>query len=292
VKITSTTGEVFYTDTRLVTAVKPGDFEFLDQFTLAEATAKVVNNEIAVEGVVVRDKATQQRHRIDTRFRWFPTSQSFGLTQTETVAILFSWRAPLSALIASLPTWSLDWPFVGSVQAAPGLTTSFESPTEGQIVSGVTTVRGWAFPDDPQATIKEIRLLLDGKPAGTVPCCSERSDVAAAFPGNPTALNGGWGTVFNYGTLSSGLHTIGVQIVDSTGGSQVLTHTVQVVRVGEFEYLDQVDLSDATARIEGGNIVLSGVVVRDKVSQQSKTVDVWLHWFEAAQGLGIVAASD
>jgi hypothetical protein len=105
-------------------------------------------------------------------------------------------------------------------------------------------------------------------------------------------LTSGWGTVFNYSTLSSGTHTIGVQITDSLGIRQTMTQTVQVVRVGEFEFLDQFDLSNATVRLEGDNIVLSGVVVRDKASQQIQIIDVWLRWFESTQGLGIVAASD
>lgn len=88
------------------------------------------------------------------------------------------------------------------------------------------------------------------------------------------------------------MHTIGVQITDSTGAGQALTHLVAVVKPGGSEFLDQFDLSEATARIEGENIILSGVVVRDKASQQSKTVEVWLRWFESAQGLGIVASSN
>jgi hypothetical protein len=181
---------------------------------------------------------------------------------------------------------------VASVQAAPGLTTFFESPEEGQAVAGVALIRGWAFPEDAQTSIKEVRLLIDGQPGSTVPCCSGRGDVAAAFPSNPPALNSGWGMVFNYGVLSSGVHTLGVQITDSAGAAQTSTHLVTVVKPGGFEFVDQFDLSGATARIEGENIILSGVVVRDKASQQSKTVEVWLRWFESAQGLGIVAAGN
>ena len=191
-----------------------------------------------------------------------------------------------------LQTRSLAFGCSRSSQAAPGLTTFFESPEEGQVVSGVALSRGWAFPEEAQASIKEVRLLIDGQPGGTAPCCSGRGDVAAAFPSNPNALNSGWGMVFNYGILPSGVHTLGVQITDSTGAAQTSTHLVTVVKPGGFEFVDQFDLSGATARIDGENIVLSGVVVRDKASQQSKTVEVWLHWAESTQGLGIVAASN
>lgn len=43
--ITSTRGEVFLTDARRVTVVKPGDFEFLDQFTLSQAMASGLSRE-------------------------------------------------------------------------------------------------------------------------------------------------------------------------------------------------------------------------------------------------------
>jgi hypothetical protein len=291
VKITDTKGEIFLTDTRSLSVVRPGESEFLDQFDLSGATAGIAGEELSVEGVIIRDKITQQRQRVNARFRWKLDAQALGMTQAETVALLPSSRPPLSALIASLPTWSLGWPIVGSAQAAPGLTTVFESPAEGQVVAGVALIRGWAFPEEAHASINDVKLLVDGQPSGTAPCCSGRGDVATAFPGNPNAFNSGWGTVFNYGTLSSGIHTIGVQIMDSTGMAQTSTHTVQVVRVGGSEFLDQFDLSNATARIAGANIILSGVVVRDKASQQTETVEVWLRWFEASQGLGVVAAS-
>jgi len=55
--------------------------------------------------------------------------------------------------------------------------------------------------------------------------------------------------------------------------------------------VDQFHLSGATAHLEGEEIVLSGVVIRDKVSQQTKTIEVRLRWFQPAQALEIVASS-
>jgi len=61
--------------------------------------------------------------------------------------------------------------------------------------------------------------------------------------------------------------------------------------VGGFAFLDQFNLAGATAQIQGEDIVLSGVQVRDKASQQSKSVAVQLRWLQSAQALGIVAAA-
>jgi len=290
--IRSTSGELFVTDTRTVTVIKPGDFEYLDQFDPSQATASIQDADLTVKGIAVRDKVTQQQKRINASFRWFLDSQSFGMIQAETVVASSSLRSSFSAFLTSLPAWSLGWPFVGSAHATPGLTAFFESPEEGQVVSGIDVIRGWAFSDDPQALITVVQLFIDGQLAWTVPCCSKRGDVAAAFPSNPHALTSGWETVFNYGTPSSGAHSVSVLITDSTGAVRTLTHPVSVVKPGGFEFLDQFDLSGATARIDGQNIVLSDVVVRDKASQQSKTIDVSLRWFESAQGLGIVAVSN
>ena len=108
----------------------------------------------------------------------------------------------------------------------------------------------------------------------------------------PKARHSGWGLTFNYGLLPSGPHTFEVQLEASSGAVRSLTHPVSVVRLGEFAFLDQFDLSGATVRREAEEVVLAGVRIRDKASQQSKRVTVRLRWFEGRQGLGIVAAHD
>jgi hypothetical protein len=294
IKATSTTGEIFLTDTRTVSVVKPADSEFLDQFALSQATVSIQDQDLVVNGVVVRDKATQQQKTINTRYRWAIGTQSFNLTHAETVATSSTqWAVPSpSAWVAMLAGRLPGWPGLASAQAALALVPYFEDPTPEQIVSGVGLVRGWAFPADPMARITAIWLAADTDPRGTIPCCSGRGDVATAFLGQVNALDSGWGAVFNYGTLSSGLHTITVQIEDSTGAAVALAHNVMVVRLGGFEFIDQLELSETTARINGQEIEIQRVKIRDKATQQEKTVDVRLRWFEGMQGLGIVAANE
>jgi hypothetical protein len=292
--ITSTRGEVFLTDARIVNVVKPGDFEFLDQFTLSQATVSIQNPDLVVNGVVVRDKATQQQKTVNTRFRWFTSTQSLGLVQAEMVGTSSAqWVAPpFSAWFASLASRVPGWPMLASAQAASVIVPYFEAPASEQIVSGIGLIRGWAFSEEATARISAIRLTTDSEPQGTIPCCSGRGDVATAFPGQPNALNSGWGATFNYGNLTSGTHTVGVQIEDSTGTAILLAHNVTVVRLGGYAFVDQFDLSSATARLEGEEITLSGVVVRDKASQQIKTIDVRLRWSQSSQGLEVVAATE
>ena len=249
----------------------------------------------------MRDNATQQQSAINARFRWFTSSQSLQTVDAVTTATAFSLHSLLATRFASLPVWLTRRLAAASAQAAPGIVQVFESPEESQVVSGVAIIRGWAFADSPGASIREVRLAIDGQPGSTIPCCSERGDVAAAFPDNPNALSSGWGITVNYGNLPAGSHTTGVRLGDSTGASLTVNHGVTVVTVGGFAFLDQFDLSRATAHIvlvhprvppEHEEIRLEGVVVRDKATQQTKVVNVHLRWFQSAQALGIVSSSD
>lgn len=120
--------------------------------------------------------------------------------------------------------------------AVSALKATLESPKNGQVGSGLTVIRGWTFAAAGRA-IRRVQLIVDGALGPTIPCCSERGDVAAAFPGEPNARNSGFGLTFNYGVLASGVHTIAVEIEDSAGETRTLTAGVVVKRPGEFEFL-------------------------------------------------------
>jgi hypothetical protein len=282
---------------RRVTVVKPGDFAFLDRFDLTGASASIAGEELFVDGIVIRDKGTQQQKQISARFRWFTNSQSFGMARTETLSqfssarsLPSSWGTALYARLKSLPS------LITSAQAAGGIISNFESPQEEQIVSGISIIHGWAFaPEAPpipfhDQSLASVELSLDGAFLSPVPCCSPRPDVASAYAVRG-ALESGWGLLFNYGDVNPGAHSLGVEILGRDGSMQLLHRTVRVVQIGGFPFVDQFSLSNAAAQIEGNDIVLSGVRVRDKASQQTKTTTIRLHWFEHSQSLGIVASS-
>jgi hypothetical protein len=212
------------------------------------------------------------------------------MVETATAATAFSSRSLFAEIFASLLTRFTGWSAAAGAEAASGIEYFFESPEEQQVVSGVAIVRGWAFPFAQGALLNDVRLMIDGIPSGTIACCSQRGDVAARYPGNANALHSGWGFTINYGDLSAGGHTIGVRLGDSLGSSLTVTHEVTVVKVGGFAFLDQFALSAATAEIQGEEIVLSGVQVRDKATQQTRAVTLRLRWFESSQSLGIVAS--
>ena len=166
---------------------------------------------------------------------------------------------------------------------------TFESPGDAQPVAGITTIQGWAFETEPDSRIRRVTLIIDETLRQDIPCCSERGDVPLAFPAFPAeqTLNSGWAMTFNWGLLSAGVHTLSVEI-ESTSGHIFSTQArpITVVKPGEFEFLDRFDLSAADASILGSQLVLKGVKVRDKTSQQTKTVDVRYRWFQNSQSLG------
>ena len=238
----------------------------------------------------MRDKASQQQREIDLSLGWFTSSQSFGIIQSTT----FTQLSATPFVLASL--WSVMWKKVrgmtASAHAAPSVVAAFEGPEASQIAAGIGVVRGWAFADASGASITEVRLAIDGIAYGSMPCCSARGDIAVAYPDNSNALNSGWGATFNYGLLSPGFHTFNVQITDSVGATFSDSHSVAVVAIGGFEFLDQCSLAGATVRIEGEDIVLERVQVRDKASQQIRVITVRLRWLPNAQALSIVDSTE
>jgi glucose/arabinose dehydrogenase len=290
VEYANSSGAVLSSDTRIVDVVRPGEFEFLDQLDLSGATARTDGQDLVLERAQVRDQATQQWRTIDLRLRWFESPQAFRPVQSATVASnasLVSWpRALLAALRRSL--LALTW--LPSAQAQTSLQANWESPVPGQTVAGVGLIRGWAFPLSSSGSPGTVQLLVDGQPFGEVPCCSQRPDVSAAFPASPQALASGWGITFNYGRLAAGPHTVAIALGDP-GATAALSRSVQVIRPGDFEFLDRLDLSGATARTEGQEVVLEGVAVRDAASATVRAVDVRLRWLIGTQSLELVAAA-
>ncbi|MEW6296260.1 MAG: fibronectin type III domain-containing protein [Thermodesulfobacteriota bacterium] len=290
-KIHNTAGGTPRTETRAVVVVRPGDFEFLEKFDLSAAVASVEMNELLVRRIRVQDRVTLREKEIDARFRWSSRSQSFEMVGAITVAEISAFRSLVSSLLSALSPWFGGEPSVPEAQAAAGVVALMESPQDGQVASGIGIIRGWAFPETQGATLEEVQLLIDGQPVSTIPCCSERGDVAAVFAQHPGASQSGWGVIFNYGLLGSGPHTVGVSFRDSVGAVHTLERRVEVVRPGGFEFLNQFELSGAVVYREGEDIVIQGVWVRDQISQQEKVIDVRLRWLPSTQTLGIVAAT-
>ena len=289
--LVSTSGQTLLTDKHTVTSVRLAGFSFVDLFSLAQANVQLEGNDLVVEGVIVRDKDSQHQAQVNARFRWLTNEQAFQLIASDTVAQIASLRSVLSAVIAGLGRWFMDGPSIANAQVTSGIFGMIESPGAGQVTSGISVLRGWAFSDAPEETIQTVHIDIDGQSIGTLPCCSVRGDVAALFPDYPSAVNSGWGAVVNYGGLTTGSHTISIQVTDSRGVTQTFERGFETIRIGDAVFVDDLSLADATAQIEGDDIVISGVRVIDRTTQEAHLVTLRLRWSDNAQALGIVASS-
>jgi hypothetical protein len=261
-----------------VTVAKPGGFEFLDLVDLSTASVTRQGQDVLVSDVRIRDKASQQAVRIAARLHWFRNLQGLGLVEATTLG------AASSAGASRVEMRAAQGSSTSSIRA------NVESPGNGQSVSGIAVIRGWTFAQAGRS-IRRVQLFIDGAPFSTIPCCSVRGDIAAAFPGEPNARNSGFGITFNYGFLPAGVHTLAVQIEDSAGRSRTLTEGVLVKRPGAFEFLDLLDLSTATVRIAGGALVVEGAVARDSATPQTVTRILRYRFDVSAQAFTLVEES-
>jgi hypothetical protein len=291
VEIATNQGTVWTSEPRTVEVLTLGGFEFVDQLTLADAAARLDGDEIVLDGVQVRDQVSGQEQALTLRLRWDLAAQSLAVSGVVTTATVTSLRSTLRGLLSPVWTWLARTTSMGAVHAVTGIHAHWESPSEGQVAAGIGVLRGWMFADEHGVAITSVQVLLDGVTVTTLPCCSARGDVAAAFPDNPNALQSGAGLVLNYGELRAGPHTLGLEIAAANGAALTLSRAVLVLKPGGFSFLDLFDLADASVHIAGEELVLEDVRVRDKASQLERTVSLRFRWDESAQAF-ILAAND
>jgi YVTN family beta-propeller protein len=260
-----------------VTAVKPGGFQFLSQLDLLFSDSVGFHNdqtEIEIAGVIAREKGTSNSAEVTIRLAWQENLQNLGIVHSETTT---QSEANLSAADIQESTRSQ------TADDTPAIQLMLENPPAQRSVSGIGAISGWTFSSTPDATITSVRQRIDGNTGGAIPCCAARADVQAAFPKQPQSLQSGFGALANFNLLPSGSHTIGVEVQDSTNASRIVDNPVTVVKLGNFEFIDRFDLSEADAFINGTNLEIDNLKIRDKPSQQEQTIDVRYAWQESCQ---------
>ena len=177
--------------------------------------------------------------------------------------------------------------FLALLIGAPSFATinvTLENPAQGDTASGVTAISGWAYSTEGAAVT--VKRRLNGEVREEIPCCGPRPDVPLVHSDAP--LETGFGLLFNYGRLPAGVHTIGVEVSADGEETMVVDHAVTVVVPADSEFLSAVDLSGASASIEGDKIVVSGIEVTD--SGMTATVNVDLNYKTGLQSFQITAA--
>ena len=133
------------------------------------------------------------------------------------------------------------------VDSAP-FSAAFENPF-GDFVGGIGLVSGWAFANVSAATLNSVVLTIDDNAPIQVPWGASRGDVQASFPERPWATESGFGLVTNFNILPSGSHTFALTVEDTSGSSHTLSRSVETVRLGDSEFLDRFDMTDAEVDI-------------------------------------------
>jgi CHRD domain-containing protein len=162
--------------------------------------------------------------------------------------------------------------------------------TTAQAVEGITGISGWAFSTLPSTAVT-IKLRVDGITTDTVvPCCGPRQDVVNAL-GPDTPLNTGFSLLFNYGILSAGPHTIGVELSAPGEAIQFIDHSVRVVKPANAEVLSDFTLPESAAcSIADNQIVITGAQVTPTGGAPT-TIDLGAQFSTSSQSLVITEAS-
>ena len=147
-----------------------------------------------------------------------------------------------------------------------------ESPVEGQPVSGILPIYGWAL--DPKG-IAKVELLMDDQWIANVPYGGTRKDVQSAYPDYPDAENSGFATVWNYSALTSGDHSVKVRVHNRDGLTRDLEAAVTVKKF-HGEPVDKV--------VPGERRLRRNVVTVDGID---KIYDILIDWSNASQGFEI-----
>jgi hypothetical protein len=183
-------------------------------------------------------------------------------------------------------------------QTGGAITLNWESPADGQEISGVQTFRGFAYSSAPSKTIS-IKLLVAGA-SFDVPWGFARADVAA---GGGQA-NSGFGTAENVGNLPPGPVAITLEVREAgSSGDCAAPGCVRVIRnftvakpgardgeVAPFRFLNGLDPAGANLALDGEEIIVAPVTVQDSDGGTRQST-LRLRWLQNTQAFGTVDAA-
>ena len=182
---------------------------------------------------------------------------------------------------------------LSTVPAFATIQATLENPGNGTSANGVTAVSGWAFSDTDAAVT--IRLRVNGETQEVIPCCSSRQDVQNAFPS--ASLATGFGLLYNYGLLPSGVHTIGIEVSADGEETVVDESSVTIVKAADAEFLTSLSLDNASVAIQDGNILIIGAEVdpfetSQALAKTTVTTDLTIAYLTSSQTFVISQVQD
>ena len=94
-----------------------------------------------------------------------------------------------------------------------------DNPTTSELVSGITSVVGWALDGEG---ISAVQIRLDGTYVGNAVFGFSRPDVGSNYPGYPDSLAPGWLYLIDTSLTSDGLHHLQAVAVDDFGAANII----------------------------------------------------------------------
>ena len=145
---------------------------------------------------------------------------------------------------------------------------TLENPTDGQDVSGIVAISGFAFSTVANTNVS-VSLTIDGNITVAIPCCGPRQDVQQQNPGAP--LNSSFSLLFNYGILSAGPHTFRVDVTAPGEAAVSQQVSANIAKPGDAQFLSNFDLTGATIAADANELVIVGAQVTPQGGGATKT---------------------
>jgi hypothetical protein len=151
-------------------------------------------------------------------------------------------------------------------------TASLEYPINGQTVSGLLPIYGFAV---DEKGIAKLELLIDDEVIGNIPYGGSRADIKKTHPGFPDAENSGFAMVWNFSSLTPGDHLLKIRIYNGENQTKELQARV-TVKVFHGEYVDR--MTPGRAVLRNQSVTVDGV---------TKRYNIQLKWSEILQNFEI-----
>jgi len=160
-----------------------------------------------------------------------------------------------------------------SPQENASLIAALDNPLNGQKVSGVLPIYGWAL---DQKGIARIELFIDDQFIGDIPYGGLRANVKNIYPNYPNAENSGFSMIWNYSTLSSGDHSVKIRIQNQDGQTKDLD---ALITVNKFHGALVEKMRPSNRLLRNNSVTAGGV---------TKKYDIEIQWSRALQGFEII----
>ncbi len=127
------------------------------------------------------------------------------------------------ANVAEIPVFFSCAEFTGN-QASFGY---IDLPSNGQLVSGTTSVTGWALDGEGVAS---VQVYLNGVYKGNAVYGLSRPDILARYPGYPNSAAAGWSFSLNTRDVADGVHHLQVVVIDGAGATTLIAEQYVNIR--------------------------------------------------------------